>query len=72
MLKLYLSKCFYFLLEKSLNDICVNPIRTAGCILPVSRFFANNFGSNKGTHFKLSECSKHLMPNKVKVTNFQH
>ena len=28
-----------------------------GCFPPVSRFFANNFGSNKGTHSKLSDFS---------------
>ena len=42
----------------------------AGCFSPVSRFFANNFGSNKGTQSTLGDLN--LMPNKVKVTNFQN
>ena len=36
----------------------LNPIRTGrGCFPPGSRFFANNFGSNKGTQSKLSDFS---------------
>ena len=35
----------------------VNPIRTRGCFPPGSRFFTNNFGSNKGTQSKLSDFS---------------
>ena len=33
---------------------------------------ANNFGSNKGTQSKLGDFSYNLMPNKVKVANFQN
>ena len=36
---------------------CLNPIRTGGCFPPGSRFFANNFGSNKGTQSKLTDFS---------------
>ena len=43
-----------------------------GCFPPFSRFFANNFGINKGTQSKLSDISYNLMPNKGNVTNFQN
>ena len=49
-----------------------NPTRTGGCFPPGLRFFANNVGSNKGTQSKLGDFSYNLMPNKVKVTNFQN
>ena len=39
---------------------------------PGWRFFANNFGNNKGTQLKLADFSQNLMPNKVKVTNVEN
>ena len=45
-------------------ESCLNPIRTGGggggrgCFPPGSMFFANNFGSNKGTQSKLSDVPK--------------
>ena len=49
--------------SKNPNARALNTIRTGGggggggCFPPVSRFFANNFGSNKGTHSKLGDLS---------------
>ena len=63
-------------IDSNRQRFVLNPIRTGegeeGCFPSVSRFFANNFESNKGTQSKLSDFSKNLMPNKVKVTNFQN
>ena len=43
------------------SDASIDPIRTWGggwgCIPLGSRFFANNFGSNKGTQSKLGDFS---------------
>ena len=39
--------------------LSVNPLRTGGGVFHQARgFFANNFGSNKGTHSKLGELPK--------------
>ena len=38
--------------------VLLNPIRTGGCFPPVSKFFATNFGGNKGTQSKLSDFPK--------------
>ena len=40
------------------NTDLFNPIRTGGCFPPVSKFFANNFGSNKATQSKLGDFLK--------------
>ena len=38
----------------------------------LSRLFTDNFCSSKVTHSKLGKFFLNLMPNKVKVTNFQN
>ena len=51
----------------------INPNKDwRGCFPPGSKFFANYFGSNKGTQSKLGDFSQNLTPNKLKVTNFQN
>ena len=40
-----------------IRKLFLNPIRTRGCFPPGSRFFANNFGSNKATQSKLGDFS---------------
>ena len=44
-------------LNKILAERLFNPIRTEGCFPPGWRFFANNFGSNKGTQSKPDDFS---------------
>ena len=54
--RVHISSSFLVYFD-SLHKTTFNPIRTGGCFPPGSRFFANNFGSNKGIRSKLSDFS---------------